>query len=104
MKTLTSKNVLRLILVLLLGCGACFAAAQNQLTIPKVSFGLDHGKGAGDVSSTLQIMALMTVLSLAPAIMILTTAFTRIVIIMSFLRNAIGTPSIPPNQVVIGLS
>jgi flagellar biosynthesis protein FliP len=46
----------------------------------------------------------MTVLSLAPALMILTTAFTRIVIIMSFIRTALGTPSIPPNQVMIGLS
>jgi flagellar biosynthetic protein FliP len=49
-------------------------------------------------------MALLTVLSLAPALMILTTAFTRIVIILSFVRTAIGTQSIPPNQVIIGLS
>jgi flagellar biosynthesis protein FliP len=49
-------------------------------------------------------MALLTVLSIAPAILILTTAFTRIVIILSFTRTALGTQNIPPNQVIIGLS
>lgn len=95
---------LRLILVVLLVCGATAAFAQQQIGIPKLSVGLETGKGSGDVNSTLQVMALLTILSLAPAILILTTAFTRIVIIFSFLRNAIGTASIPPNQVLIGLS
>src|SRR5690606_4885672 len=48
--------------------------------------------------------ALLTILSIAPAILILTTAFTRIVIILSFTRTALGTQNIPPNQVIIGLS
>lgn len=56
------------------------------------------------MSTTLQILALLTVLSIAPSILILTTAFTRIVIIFSFVRQALGTMTIPPNQVVIGLS
>lgn len=56
------------------------------------------------VAQSLQILALLTVLSIAPALLILTTSFSRIVIILSFVRNALGTPSIPPNQVVIGLS
>jgi flagellar biosynthesis protein FliP len=79
-----------------------FASAQTG--IPKISIGMDAAKGQSDVSTSLQIMAMLTVLSLAPALMILTTAFTRIVIIMSFIRTALGTPSIPPNQVMIGLS
>lgn len=79
-----------------------FATAQAGL--PKISIGMDQAHSQGDVSSSLQIMALLTVLSLAPALMILTTAFTRIVIILSFVRTAIGTQSIPPNQVIIGLS
>jgi flagellar biosynthetic protein FliP len=79
-------------------------AAFAQAGIPKISIGIDGAKGQGEVSTSLQIMAMLTVLSLAPAIMILTTAFTRIVIIMSFIRTALGTPSIPPNQVLIGLS
>lgn len=92
------------ILLLLLGL-TTFAAAQT-IPIPNVSVGVNPGaKGStGDVSSSLQILALLTVLSLAPAILILTTSFSRIVIIFSFLRSALGTPTIPPNQVVIGLS
>jgi len=105
MKFRLDRRLLRTILVVLLGLLACAAFAQNPISIPKVSLDLGSGKGGGgDVSSTLQVLALLTVLSLAPAILILTTAFTRIVIIMSFVRNAIGTPTIPPNQVLIGLS
>jgi flagellar biosynthetic protein FliP len=104
MKAIYGTSLVRTMLVILLVCGACFAAAQSQIPIPKLSVGIDTGKGSGDVSSTLQILALLTVLSIAPAILILTTAFTRIVIIFSFLRSALGTPSIPPNQVLIGLS
>ena len=80
------------------------AFASAQAGIPKISIGMDQAHSQGEVSSSLQIMALLTVLSLAPALMILTTAFTRIVIILSFVRTAIGTQSIPPNQVIIGLS
>ena len=79
-------------------------AATQQLPLPKVSIDMGSKTGSGDVSTSLQLLALLTVLSLAPAILILTTAFTRIVIIMGFLRNALGTQSIPPNQVLIGLS
>jgi flagellar biosynthetic protein FliP len=104
MNFLYDRRFLRVILVVLLGIAACAAFAQGPLSIPKVSLDMGQGKGGSDVSSTLQILALLTVLSLAPAILILTTAFTRIVIIMSFVRNAIGTPTIPPNQVLIGLS
>lgn len=78
--------------------------ALAQTGLPKVSIGIDQAQGQGDVSTSLQIMAMLTVLSLAPALMILTTAFTRISIILSFVRTALGTQAIPPNQVLIGLS
>jgi len=57
-----------------------------------------------NVSSAMQIIILLTVLSLAPAILIMMTSFTRIVIVLSLLRQALGTSSLPPNQVLIGLS
>ncbi|MFI5386449.1 MAG: flagellar biosynthetic protein FliP, partial [Fimbriimonadales bacterium] len=95
---------LRLILVFLLAAIVCSVAAQQGTPIPKLSIGVDQAKGQNEVASSLQILALLTVLSLAPAILILTTSFSRIVIIFSFLRSALGTPTIPPNQVVIGLS
>lgn len=94
---------LRLTLVFLLVAAFGLAASQS-LPVPNVSLGVNPSKGHGDVANTLQILALLTVLSLAPAILILTTSFSRIVIIFSFVRSALGTPTIPPNQVVIGLS
>ena len=96
-------KLFRVLLVLGLVALVGIATAQG-ITLPHVTVGVDGGAKQGDVASSLQILALLTVLSLAPAILMLTTAFTRIVIILSFLRQALGTPSIPPNQVVIGLS
>jgi flagellar biosynthetic protein FliP len=57
-----------------------------------------------NLSSAMQIIVLLTVLSLAPAILIMMTSFTRIIIVMSLLRQALGTTSLPPNQILIGLS
>lgn len=103
MKSLFPSRLLRIGLVALLLLLVAAAVAQ-QIPIPKVSVEMGQPKSAGDVSNQLKILALLTVLSVAPAILILTTAFTRIVIILSFVRSALGTPSIPPNQVIIGLS
>jgi len=57
-----------------------------------------------NLSSALQLIILLTVLSLAPAILIMMTSFTRIVIVMSLLRQALGAQQLPPNQILIGLS
>lgn len=110
MKSPLFKLMLRLIPVILLAGLAAWAHGQS-IGIPNVSLnvgpvvgGAAGKSGAPEVSSSLQILALLTVLSLAPALLILTTAFTRIVIILSFVRNALGTQNIPPNQVLIGLS
>lgn len=92
-------------LIIALVLGAAFAAGQAQVPpVPTISLEVGTAKGSTEVSSSLQIIALLTVLSLAPSILILTTAFTRIVIVFSFLRTALGTQNIPPNQVIIGLS
>lgn len=65
---------------------------------------LDLGSEDGEVSTSLQLLALLTVLSLAPSILIMMTSFTRIIIVLGFVRNALGTPSMPPNQVLVGIS
>lgn len=57
-----------------------------------------------DVAGSMQILGLITVLTLAPAILVLMTPFTRIVIVLSFLRQAMGTQQMPPNQVLVGLA
>jgi flagellar biosynthetic protein FliP len=63
---------------------------------------VDGGKGAP--SKTIVVILMMTVLSLAPALLILMTSFTRIIIVLSLTRNALGVQAIPPNQVLVGLS
>lgn len=97
-----------LILILILGAIGFVHAQSTGMTVPSVNIGINPGgagkKGADDVSTSLQLMALLTVLSIAPALLILTTAFSRIVIIFSLLRTAMGTQNIPPNQIIIGLS
>ena len=62
------------------------------------------GGGAQTYSLTVQVLVLMTLLSVLPAILLSMTAFTRIVIVLSILRQALGTPTTPPNQVVVGLA
>lgn len=72
-----------------------------SLSIPGINFGTD---APGDVGVTLQLLFLLTVLSLAPGILIMLTSFTRIIIVLSFVRTALGTQSMPPNQVLVGLA
>jgi flagellar biosynthesis protein FliP len=80
------------------------AVAQPAIPIPKVGIEVGKATRPEDVSTTLQILFLMTVLSLAPAILILTTAFTRIIVVFHFLKQAMGTPQMPPSQVMVGLA
>lgn len=80
------------------------SATRASVGIPTVSFGLTEAGKPTEVANVLKIMIMLTVLSLAPAILILMTSFTRIVVVLSFLRQAIGTQQMPPNQLIIGLS
>lgn len=72
-----------------------------SINIPGVDFGTDAPE---DVAVTLQLLFLMTILSLAPGILIMMTSFTRIIIVLSFVRTGLGTQSMPPNQVLVGLA
>ncbi|MBX6377791.1 MAG: flagellar type III secretion system pore protein FliP [Clostridia bacterium] len=72
--------------------------------MPQLSIGLTQAGSPQGVAVTLEILGLLTVLSLAPAILILMTSFTRIVIVLSFARNALSTGLLPPNQVLVGLA
>jgi len=66
--------------------------------------GLSEAKTPQQVATVLKTMALLTFLTLAPSILLLTTSFTRIVIVLSFLRRALGTNTLPPDQVMVGLA
>ena len=75
--------------------------AAFDATIPGVNLGSSE---PGGVSTSIKIMLLLTILSVAPSILLLMTSFTRIVIVLSFVRTSLGTQQMPPNQVIIGLS
>ncbi len=87
-----------LLLLVLFPVGA-FAAG-----LPTITVGIGEANDPGEVSTALQILVVLTILSVAPAILLMTTGFTRIVIVLSFMRQAMGTQSAPSNQIVIGLA
>ncbi len=85
------------------------AAAATAPTAPTVSFpslnvGVGQAQTPQQVVGALQVLLLLTVLALAPTLLVMMTSFTRIVVVLSFVRQAIGTQQVPPNQVLIGLS
>ena len=73
-------------------------------TIPKVSLEVGEASDSGELTTTLQIIILMTVLSLAPAILIMVTSFIRFTVVLSFLRQAMGIQQMPPGQLLIALA
>jgi flagellar biosynthetic protein FliP len=79
-------------------------SAQQGTPIPLPKIGIDIGTAENpkDVSVTLQVLLLMTILSLAPSIMIMTTAYLRIIIVFHFLKSALGTQQMPPSQLLAG--
>jgi len=92
---------LTVLFVLLL---ATFAGAAQEVTIPTLQIGVGATNDPAQVSIAIQVLLLLTVLALAPSILILMTSFTRLVIVFHFLRQAVGTQTMPPNQVLVGLS
>jgi len=72
--------------------------------LPTITLGIGEATDPAEVSTALQILVVLTILSVAPAILLMTTGFTRIVIVLSFVRQAMGTQSAPSNQIVIGLA
>lgn len=94
-----------LIACLLIGAAtAVAAAAPATVPLPSISIGVGQSSSPRDVATSLQVILLLTVLTLAPSLLILMTSFTRIVIVLSFVRNALATQQMPPNQVLIGLA
>jgi len=96
--------VLALLGLALLTLTSCVAQtnAQGQ-PMQQPAGGIDT-QNPQNVSTAIQLLLLMTVLSLAPAILVMVTSFTRIIVVLSLVRNAIGIPQLPPNQVMIGLA
>ena len=98
-----NKRRKRWLAVSMLACSVLLPAlaVAADLTFPGGRIELD---GAGDLSSPVRLLLLLTVLSLAPSILTVLTAFTRIIIVLAILRQAMGMPETPPNVVLISLA
>ena len=78
--------------------------SHAAISLPTLNVGFKSATTVQEFSQGVQILILLTILTLAPSILIMTTAFVRIVIVLALTRQAMGTPALPPNQVVIGLA
>ena len=90
-------------LVILLGSSAAWAQ-EGGINLTDLTLDVGRLTEPDNVSVLLQIVFLLTVLTLAPAILVMVTSFTRLVVVFAFLRQAIGTQQMPPTQVLIGLA
>lgn len=105
--TLRSEKILGCTLLGAFLLVAAFASplwAQNAVSLPSLKIALEQADKPQQVSVLLQILFLLTVLSLAPAILVMTTSFTRLAVVFSMVRQAMGTQNMPPNQIMIGLA
>lgn len=102
MKKLTIVLLLSIMLMICTGFTS-FTYGEGEFTIPNVDISIGGDEGENP-ASTVQIIILLTVLSIAPSILIMMTCFTRIIIIFSFLRKALSLQTTPPNQVIIALA
>jgi flagellar biosynthesis protein FliP len=97
------QRLFRILVLALMVIGVAAPAVSAQI-LPKVTLGFDQAKAPEDAAVTLEIIFLVTILTLAPSILMMMTSFTRIVIVLSFLRRALGTQTLPSNQIIVGLS
>lgn len=98
------KVIIFLICFLLLTQTGVAFAQPDSLTIPKIGINIGEAQTPKDIVASFEILFVLTILTLAPSILIMMTSFTRITIVLSFVRNALGTQQTPPNQVLIGLA
>ena len=99
MKLINLKNISRLLMIMIIP-----AVSMGQNILPKITMGVEEASGPSDLVMTMQIVFLITILSLAPSILIMMTSFTRLVIVFHFLRSALATQTVPSNQILIGLA
>ncbi len=79
-------------------------ASAAEVSLPGIRFNLDDPDAPKQISGVLTTLIMLTIISLAPALLILMTSFTRLTVVFSFLRQAMGTQSAPSNQIIIGLA
>lgn len=102
-----NKKFLFVIILISVCTPVCLFAQKAggvAIPIPKIAFDIKQAAGPKDVALSLQILFLLSILTLAPSIIIMTTAFTRVVIVLDFVKRALSLQQMPPNQVIVGLS
>ncbi|MFW6146915.1 MAG: flagellar type III secretion system pore protein FliP [Thermodesulfobacteriota bacterium] len=98
------KALLVLIFSALIYIVHAHSACAADVPLPSFHIGIEKGEGPEDVSLLLQVVFFLTILSLAPAILMLMTSFTRLAVVFAFLRHALGTQHTPSNQIIVGLA
>ncbi len=108
------KIYIKILFIVLLFCAGNFTylysqqqqapATTQSLPIPKLSLSVDKAQNGSDMALNIQILMVITVLTLAPSILIMMTCFTRIIVVFYFLKQALGTHTQPPNQLLTGLA
>lgn len=94
----------RALLAFLLVLGFALAEPASAQVLPKVVVGVDQARSPQEASITMQVVFLITILSLAPGILMMMTPFTRIVVVLGFLKKALGAQTTPPNQIIVGFA
>jgi len=97
-------NITLIILAVIVIFIPFFSNTAFAVKVPTLKIGLNNVKNPKQVATALEIIFLLTVLSLAPALLLMTTSFTRLAVVFGFLRQALGTQQMPPNQILIGLA
>ncbi|WP_322903925.1 flagellar type III secretion system pore protein FliP [Paenibacillus campi] len=104
MKKKLILSIMLLFAVSVLSVHPIFAATADPIPNIDIQIGNNNSSSGGAATSSLSILLLITIISIAPAFMVLMTSFTRIVIVLSFVRTSLGTNQMPPNQVLVGLA
>lgn len=99
-----NKKTLKFLALILLAMWIVPALANAQSALPKISIGVSKSNSPSDLVPTMQILFMITILSLAPSILIMMTSFTRIVVVFHFLRQSMATQNVPSNQILVGLA
>lgn len=98
------KKLILIVLALIVLAGSAAFADEVNIEIPNLDVNITQPETADDYVNSLRILIMLTVLTLVPSIIVLMTSFTRIVVVLSLMRNALATQQIPPNQILIGLA
>ncbi len=94
-------GLLFLMLGFLVLISGCVSADKSEIAVPSL---VPSQSSNGEVAAGVQIMMLLTALTLIPALLMMASSFTRIIIVLSFIRNALGMPQTPPNQILLGMA